>query len=383
MGTRSIDILDRLIAFPTVSRDSNLDLIEYIRALLASLGARVSLIHNVEGTKSNLHAVIGPSLPGGAMLSGHTDVVPVEGQAWSSDPFRLTAQEDRLIGRGACDMKGFVACALAAAERAATRRLARPLHLAFSYDEEIGCVGVRRMIDTLAGTATLPAVCIVGEPTMLETVTAHKGKTAGRVTCRGRECHSSHAPEGLNAIHLAVDMVSAMRELQEELETGRQDPDYLVPFTTLHVGTISGGTVLNIVPRDCTLDFEIRNLPSDNPETLLDRLFDRASALTRRARARFAEARVDVEIVNSYPGLETPPEAEVVALARRLVGAGPLRKIAFGTEGGLFRERLGIPTVICGPGDIRVAHRPDEHVTRDQIARCDIMLERLLDELAA
>ncbi|WP_428032103.1 acetylornithine deacetylase [Ancylobacter sp.] len=381
--SRTIDILERLIAFPTVSRDSNLALIDYVRSLLAPLGARLTLVHNEAGTKANLHAVLGPQGGGGVLLSGHTDVVPVEGQAWTSDPFTLTARQDRLLGRGTCDMKGFLASVLVAAEQAAGRRLARPLHLAFSYDEEIGCVGVRGLIERLVGSADLPALCIIGEPTLLETVVAHKGKLAARVTCRGRECHSSHAPEGLNAIHLAADMVGEMRAMQDELAAGPRDGDYAVAFTTVHVGTIHGGTALNIVPNGCTLDMEIRNLPGDDPARLMDRLFDKAAELTRQAQARFPGTGVEIDIVNAYPGLETQPEAEVVAMVRRLNGAGPLRKIAFGTEGGLFHQRLGIATVVCGPGDIRDAHKPDEYVSRDQLARCDAMLARLVDEIAA
>ncbi|WP_371349092.1 acetylornithine deacetylase [Ancylobacter sp. IITR112] len=381
--SRPLALLDRLIAFPTVSRESNLALIDYVRDLLAPLGARLTLVPNAEGSKANLHAVLGPAGGGGVLLSGHTDVVPVEGQAWTSDPFRLTARGDRLLGRGTCDMKGFLACALAAAEQAAARRLTRPLHLAFSYDEEIGCVGVRGLIERLVGAPDLPALCVIGEPTLLETVIAHKGKLAARVTCRGRECHSSHAPEGLNAIHLAADMLAEMRLMQDELAAGPRDEAYAVPFTTVHAGTIQGGTALNIVPNGCTMEFEIRNLPADDPSLLMDRLFDKAAALTRAAEARFPGTGVSVDIVNAYPGLETPPEAEVVTMLRRLNGEGPLRKIAFGTEGGLFREKLGIPTVVCGPGDIRDAHKPDEYVSRDQLARCAGMLGRLVDEISA
>ncbi|GLK68933.1 acetylornithine deacetylase [Hansschlegelia plantiphila] len=384
MRSRTVEILDRLIAFPTVSRDSNLGLIGFVRELLSPLGARLSLTHDDAGGKANLHAVIGPAGPGGVMLSGHTDVVPVEGQAWTTDPFRLTPRDDRLLGRGTCDMKGFIACALAAVESAAARPLKRPLHLALSYDEEIGCVGVRRMIEQLVG-ADLPAFCIVGEPTGLETVVAHKGKVAGRISCRGRECHSALAPEGLNAIHLAADMVGALRREQDVIaRDGPRDDDYAVPFSTVHAGVIRGGTALNIVPRDCAIDFEIRHLPADEPRLVLDRLFAEAGRLTREAEARFPGAGVSIEILNAYPGLATDPGAEIVPFARRLSGGeGQLRKIAFGTEGGLFTERLGVPTVVCGPGDIRDAHQPDEYVSRAQLAACDAMLARLIEELAA
>lgn len=381
---RTLQILDRLIAFPTVSRDSNLALIAYVQDLLAKVGVDSRVVHNEEGTKANLHAVVGPAVGQGVMLSGHSDVVPVEGQDWSSDPFVLTARGERLLGRGTADMKGFIACALAVAEEAASRRLSRPLHLAFSYDEEIGCVGVRRLLDTMTGMTDLPAMCIIGEPTCMETVTAHKGKVAGRVTCRGYECHSSHAPEGLNAIYLAHDMVGTFREMQDELEgVGHRDAAYSVPFTTVHVGTLKGGTALNIVPGDCTLDFEIRNLPADDPQTLLARLYEQAERLTQRSRQRFPDSGVKVEVVNAYPGMETDPQAEVVGFVNSLTGGSELKKIAFGTEGGLFTERLGIPTVVCGPGDIRHAHKPDEFVTRDQLGQCHASLRRLLDTLAA
>jgi acetylornithine deacetylase len=381
---RALEILDRLIAFPTVSRDSNLDLIAYARDLLSEIGAAVRIVHSADGAKANLHAVLGPAEARGILLSGHTDVVPADGDGWTSDPFRLAIRGDRLFGRGTADMKGFIACVLAVAEEAAALRLVRPLQMAFSYDEEIGCVGVRRLLDVLAGTANLPTMCIVGEPTFLETVVAHKGKTAGRVICRGKECHSSHAPEGMNAIHLAAEMVDVFRAMQDRIvAAGRNDPDYAIPFTTVHVGLIRGGSALNVVPRECTLDFEIRNLPADDPAVLLDDLFNEAASLTRRVEQDYPGTGVSLEIVNAYPGLETDRGEEVVRLAGRLTGASGLRKIAFGTEGGLFHERLGIPTVVCGPGDIRDAHKPDEFVSRDQLDQCTTMLRRLVGELAA
>jgi acetylornithine deacetylase len=379
---RATEILDRLIAFPSVSRASNLDLIHYVRDFLRQIGVDAEIIPNEEGTKANIHATLGPADAAGILLSGHTDVVPTDGQAWTSDPFRMTKRGDRLFGRGTADMKGFIACVLALVEETAGRTFNRPLHLAFSYDEEIGCVGVRRLIDILAQRSNRPSMCVIGEPTSMQTVIAHKGKVAGRIVCTGRECHSSHAPEGLNAIHLATDMVSTLRSLQDTIiAEGGHDHDFVVPFTTLHVGTISGGTALNIVPNHCSLDFEIRNIPTDNPADFLDRIAERAGELTKEARARFANTGIAVEIVNTYPGLNTDPDAAVVRHVQKLTNGGSLGKIAFGTEGGLFRERLDIPTVVCGPGAIRQAHQPDEFIELDQIAQCMTMLRRLGNKL--
>lgn len=382
--TRELEILERLIGFPTVSLTPNLDLIGYVKALFAAVGVEAVVVASEDGARANLHAVVGAAGAGGAMLSGHTDVVPVEGQAWSSDPYRLTRRDDRLFGRGTADMKGFIACTLAAAERAARSPLARPLHLAFSYDEEIGCVGVRRLIDAMEGLAERPALCVVGEPTSMRTVIAHKGKVAGKILCAGHACHSSHAPEGLNAIHLAVDMVQALRALQADIEArGARDDDFTVPFTTVHAGVIRGGAALNIVPSDCVVDFEIRSLPTDDPARHLDRLFAEAARLTAAATARFPETGVRIEIVNDYPGLDTAPESAAARDVARFAGVGGFGKIAFGTEGGLFAQRLGIPTVVCGPGDIAQAHKPDEFVALDQLAACAATLDRLVESLRA
>lgn len=379
------EILDRLIGFPSVSRASNLDLIHYVRDFLADLGITSEIVHNEEGTKANIYATLGPADIPGVLLSGHTDVVPTEGQAWSTDPFRLVKRDDRFYGRGTADMKGFIACVLATIHESAGRSFNRPLHVAFSYDEEIGCVGVRRLIDILAHRANRPSMCIIGEPTSMQTVIAHKGKVAGKITCTGRECHSSHAPEGLNAIYMATDMISTLRALQDELiGQGGHDPDFVVPFTTVHVGTIKGGTALNIVPNDCSLAFEIRNIPNDDPQNLLDRITASADDLAGQSRSRFPGAGVSVEITNAYPGLDTPADAEVVRNVQRLTANdAKTGKIAFGTEGGLFHERLGVPTVVCGPGDIRQAHQPDEFISIEQMSQCMAMLRRLVAEMAA
>lgn len=384
MSARSLDLLERLIAFPTVSSASNRELVSYVVAFLAERGVEAMLVPNADGTKANLFATIGPRDKGGVMLSGHTDVVPVEGQAWTGDPFRLREEGGRLLGRGTTDMKGFLACALAAADRAARMELAVPLHLAFSYDEEIGCVGVRGLLDALATAPFRPEMAIIGEPTSMRIATGHKGKTALRALCCGREAHSALAPTALNAIHLAADYVEKIRARQAlYADRGARDTAYDVPYTTFHVGRIQGGTALNIVPNACTLELEFRNLAQDDPATLLAELEADAEAVARPWKAEFPEAAVRLEATNSYPGLATADDEPVVAFAQSLTGANARIKLAFGTEGGLFRTRLSIPTVVCGPGSMDQGHKPDEWVSKDQIAACDSFMDALLARLAA
>lgn len=379
----SLDLLDRLVAFPTVSRDPNRDLVDFVVAFLAARGIETMLVPNAEGTKANLFATIGPRDRGGVMLSGHTDVVPVEGQAWSGDPFRLREVDGRLIGRGTTDMKGFLACALACADRAARMELAVPLHLAFSYDEEIGCVGVRSLLEAMAEAPFRPEMAIIGEPTSMRIATGHKGKTALRALCCGREAHSALAPTALNAIHLATAYIDKIRARQEIFATrGARDADYDVPYTTLHVGRIAGGTALNIVPNACAIEFEIRNLAEDDPAALIACLEADAEAVAAPWRAAFPEAAVKVEVTNAYPGLATPQDAPVVGFAAALTGRNDRLKLAFGTEGGLFGQRLGIPAVICGPGSMDQGHKPDEWVARALIAECDRFMDALLARLA-
>ena len=382
MKTR--DILDRLVAFDTVSSEPNLPLIEWVQHLLAGVGITATVIPDPTGKKANLYATIGPQDVPGVMLSGHTDVVPVTGQNWSKPPFALTEADGRYYGRGVTDMKGFVACALSAALVAARRPLATPLHLALSHDEELGCLGVGSLIDMLARAPFTPAMCIVGEPTGMQVATGHKGKIALRATCTGREGHSALAPLALNALHLAADFLNAVRRLQADVAAnGLKDGDYDVPYTTLHVGKMSGGVQVNIVPNHAVLDFEIRNLAGDDPQILIDRLKAEAEAICAPLRDQFPEAEIRVERLWDYPGLGTPTDAGVVRFVQGLTGANGTMKVAFGTEGGLFSERLGIPTVICGPGSMAQGHKPDEWVSLDQIARCEAMLARLLDRLEA
>jgi acetylornithine deacetylase len=377
-------ILDRLLAFDTVSSNPNIALMGYVKDLLEAAGIATTLIPDATGAKSNLYATVGPAGAGGVMLSGHTDVVPVVGQSWTVPPFALTETDGKIYGRGAADMKGFVACAIQAMLDAATRPLRVPLHLALSYDEEIGCMGVRSLIDLMATAPVKPRFCIVGEPTGMRVATGHKGKVALRATCTGREGHSALAPLALNALHLAADFLNAVRRLQAEVAaTGLQDGDYDVPYTTLHVGKMSGGVQVNIVPNHATLDFEIRSLAGEDVAGLITRLESEAAAIIAPLQADFPEAAIRVERLWDYPGLGTPSDAGVVNFVKALTGANGTIKVAFGTEGGLFDQRLGIPTVICGPGSMAQGHKPDEFVTVEQLARCQAMLSALIGRLEA
>lgn len=380
----TLDILERLIGFATISRQSNRELIDYVTSLLDGAGIVWDLVESPDGTRANLFAIIGPAADGGVVLSGHTDVVPVEGQAWSTNPFALSERDGRYYGRGTADMKGFVAAALAVALRAAKHDLKTPLHLAFSYDEEIGCVGVRSLIDRLATGRIRPALCIVGEPTGMQIATGHKGKVALRACCTGRAGHSALAPTALNALHLGADFLGRLRVRQRELaETGRRDDQYEIPYTTLHAGRMSGGQALNIVPECCEIEFEIRNVVGDDPQTIIAGLKDDAEAIVAPLRPAFPEAAIAINEVNAYPGLETPIDSPVVTLLRLITQSrDPTFKVAFGTEGGLFQDRLGLATAVCGPGFMAQGHKPDEYIDAGQLGRCDAMLAALVDRLA-
>jgi acetylornithine deacetylase len=383
----TLSFLRDLIAFPTVSRDPNRALIAYCADYLRSIGAVVEIIAANSGDKANLYATIGPDMVPGVILSGHTDVVPVDGQLWTKPPFEAVVESGRVYGRGTADMKGFVAAALSCAGIAAQRHLQTPLqtplHLALSYDEEIGCVGVRSLIDMLAAAPVKPAMCIVGEPTAMAIATGHKGKTAIEAACVGSAAHSALAPQAVNAIHLACDLIAQIRHLQDDMITdGAQDSAYDIPYTTLHAGLITSGVALNIVPDHAVVTFEIRNLAADDPEAILHRLRRAIAPVIAVARKRAAEADIVFKVINSYPGLETSLDEAVVAMVAELTGRDERIKVAFGTEGGLFSQRLGIPAVVCGPGSMEQGHKADEFVTLAQLDSCDAMLASLVDRLA-
>lgn len=375
-------LLERLVGFATVSRDSNLELIAFIRDYLAGLGVASELFHNEEGTKANLFATIGPDDRGGVVLSGHTDVVPVEGQAWSVEPFRLTEREGRLYGRGTADMKGFIASVLAAVPALLAQPLKLPVHLAFSYDEEVGCLGVRSMLAALAQRPHKPRLCLIGEPTELKPVLGHKGKLAMRCQVHGAACHSAYAPYGVNAIEYAARLIGKLGEIGDDLARPEyHDERFDPPFSTVQTGVIKGGRALNIVPAECEFDFEVRALPGFEAQVVADRLQDYAETqLLPRMRAVSGASDIRLRPLSAYPGLATPADSEAARLVALISGSSDFGTVAFGTEGGLF-DQAGIPTVVCGPGSMEQGHKPDEFVSVEQLKGCDAMLRRLVEHL--
>ena len=374
----TVETLAQLVAFPTVSRESNEALIRYAAERLAAAGGRVRVLPGDLAGKSNLIASFGPDGGDGIVLSAHSDVVPTEGQDWASDPFVLSEREGRFYARGASDMKGFIACMLTAADGLRDARLARPLHIAISHDEEIGCVGVRSMLQRLAAEGFRASGCIVGEPTGLAIATGHKGKIAGSIRCQGQAAHSANPMLGCNAINLAARMIRETEALQDWLaQNGARDAVYAAPYSTVHVGTIAGGTALNIVPDSCSIGFEIRLLPGNSPDDLLARLSARGQEIAAAARAGGHAATIEVSVQNAYPGLQTAEDAPISTLVKA-AGASAAVKLSFGTEGGLFNDMLSVPTVVCGPGSIDRAHKPDEFITRDELAAGDNFLDRIV-----
>ncbi len=373
-------MLQRLVAFDTTSRNSNLELIHWIADYLAEHGVASTLVPNAEGTKANLFASIGPNSEGGIVLSGHTDVVPVDGQPWTSDPWQLTARDDgNLYGRGTCDMKGFIAACLANLPAFQRARLKVPMHFAFSYDEEIGCLGAHALAERLVGEVPRPQAVIVGEPTMMSVVNAQNAGGGLIATFKGFEAHSSMTHLGVSAIHFAGEFIHWLNGLQVELAARkRSDIDTVPGHTTINVGIITGGTAANILARDCTLNWGYRTLPGDDPWEV-QRRAERyiAELLLPKMKARHPEADITLRRRSFVPGLLPQENEEAARLALQWTGGNRTYAVPYGTEAGIFR-RHGIPTVICGPGDIAQAHQPNEFVARAQMDACDAFLGRLI-----
>ncbi|MEM1298609.1 MAG: acetylornithine deacetylase [Pseudomonadota bacterium] len=375
----STDILAELIGFDTVSRNSNLELVAWVEDYLAGHGVTSRRIPDETGEKASLIATIGPLGVPGYVLSGHTDVVPVDGQDWSSDPFEAHVADGLLYGRGACDMKGYLACVLAAVPAMVAAPLAQPIHIAFSYDEEVGCTGVRPMLHEMADWDVTPAGCFVGEPTNMQVVTGHKHKISKRVVVRGRTGHSSLAPQAVNAAEYAARLVTFVSDMGRQLATsGARDELYDMPHTTAHVGRFTGGTQLNIVPHHAEFDFEFRAVGADDPVAMVEDVRAEADRLEAEMQAVDPETGIDFHPYSHVVGLDTEPEADITVLAKRLAGRNDHAKVAYTTEGGLFADIAGIPTVICGPGSIEQAHKADEFIALAELEKCDRLLAALI-----
>lgn len=374
----SRNLLEHLVAFDTTSRESNLALIDFCWRYLSGLGVTCELMHNAERSKANLYARLGPAGSGGVMLSGHSDVVPVDGQTWTVPPFALTERDGKLYGRGTADMKGFLACMLAAVPHFLAQPLRQPLHLAISYDEEVGCLGVRSLVEALAQRSDRPAFCLIGEPTELRPVLGHKGKLAMRCEVHGAACHSAYAPQGVNAIEYAAKLIQRLTVIGERLATPeRQDARFDPPFTTVQTGVIHGGRALNIVPDACSFDFEVRTLPQEDAQQVAEELVAYAQqTLEPQMRAVQPDSAIRFSPLSAYPGLDTAAHSAAAQLIARLSGSDSFGTVAFGTEGGLFAA-AGIPCVVCGPGSMEQGHKPDEFITLAQLDACDSLLRRL------
>jgi len=376
---RALDLLERLVGFDTVSAKSNLALIEFVRALLAEQGIDSRLTFHPSGEKANLLASVGPRVAGGVVLSGHTDVVPVAGQPWTSDPFRSVRRDGRVYGRGTADMKGFIACALALLPQMRTASLKVPIHLALSFDEELGCLGVPALIDDMAAAVPLPLLAIVGEPTRLKVADRHKGIYGFETVVTGRDGHSSAPHKGVNAVTAAAELVLELDRIAAAFrEEGPFDPAFDPPYTTLNVGQIEGGTAVNIIARRCSFRWETRPLPGDDPADILARLDGFArDRLLPRLRCIAPEADVVTRPRVSVAGLKADPDSPAAALMRRLTGANATIGVAFTTEAGLF-QRARIPAIVCGPGDIAQAHQPDEFVAVSELEACLDLLGKVI-----
>jgi acetylornithine deacetylase len=373
------DMLARLIAFDTTSRNGNIPLIEFVEAYLADWGIKSLRVDYEAGKKTNLYATIGPDIAGGIVLSGHTDVVPVDGQAWSSDPFELTDKDDgKLYGRGTADMKGFVATALALVPEFKAAKLNRPIHLALSCDEEVGCIGVRPLVAYMKEHLPRPKAVIVGEPTLMKVVNAHKGAHTFSTEVRGFEAHSCNTHLGVNSILIAGELLTEISRLAAEMrERGDPSGRFNPPYTTVHVGVIEGGTAKNIVPRRCSFKWETRLLPDSDADEVPEKFNRFARTLEPRMKAVAEDTAITTERTNAVPGLRPEPDSPAEHLALHLAEANGGEAVSYCTEAGLFQE-IGIPAIICGPGSIDDAHKPDEFIAISEMEKCRTFMQRLI-----
>lgn len=378
---RTLEILSKLVSFNSISANSNLDMIAYIEDFLVTCGCRTHKAYDPTGKKAGIFATLGPEGQG-VLLSAHTDVVPVVGQDWHSDPFILTRVGDKVFGRGTTDMKGYIASVLALVERASQCQLHEPLKVVFSYDEEIGCVGIHHIIEKLVPAIGQPRMCFVGEPTQMQVATGHKGKFAMRATFIGQSGHSALAPKFVNALHMAGDFMTQIRVIQSDIAiNGPRDNDYDIPYATVHIGKLTGGVALNMVPERAEMTLECRHLASENPNHLLDIIKRGGRKAAETFQAHFPHASITVAQYNAYPSLGVRADAAVTKYAQSLTKTDQTIKVAFGTEAGVF-VKTGIPTIVCGPGSMEgQGHKPNEFISINELTACDAMMDNLLADL--
>lgn len=368
-------VLEQLIAFDTTSYKSNLPLIDYVKHYLDHKNIDITIDYNDAQNKANLFISTGPKDSAGVLLSGHTDVVPVDGQDWDTNPFEAVIKNNNVYGRGSADMKGFIACALVIMKRAADMPLTYPLHLCLSYDEEIGCVGVRHILTQLSSLIVPPRVVIIGEPTLMDVATSHKGKAVFQVQFYGTEGHSALAPNYTNAIHAASSFVQSLIDSQQVVaKEGHLDTGYDIPYSTIHVGKINGGTALNVVPNLCQLDYEIRNVAEDSIAAI-------QTQILKDFAAKDASYRYELQDINQYPGLMTNQAQPELKSIQALLPQSNITKLSFGTEAGLFQQCFDSPILVCGPGSIEVAHKPNEYIAISQLNACSHFLDKLVATL--
>lgn len=384
MSEAAFDMIAKLVGFATVSRDSNLALIGYVSDYLAKLGVESRLVPNADKSKANLFATIGPMVKGGVVLSGHTDVVPVDGQPWDSDPFAVTENNGRLYGRGTADMKSFYAVALALVPEMLERSLARPIHLALSYDEEIGCLGAPAMIERIAAELPAPRAVVVGEPTNMRIVTSHKSITGLETVVTGHEAHSSQTHRGVSAVMTAARLITYLEDMAQENAAGpASKTSFEPPYSTIHVGTVRGGTATNIISRECSFSWDMRCIPEDNPQHFLER-FERhcRDEVLPAMQAIASEAAIATRLTCSVPALHPEPGGDAEALVRFLTGYNSSDAVSYGAEAGQF-QLAGFSTVLCGPGSIDQAHQPNEYIEKSQVLACVDFMRRLIDAQAS
>lgn len=377
----AVSMLEKLVSFDTTSRNSNLELIEFVDGYLQALGATTETIYSEDKNKANLLARIGPDVAGGVVLSGHTDVVPVDDQDWASDPFALVEKEQKLFGRGTSDMKGFIAVALAIAPEFAKQSLKKPVYFALSYDEEVGCLGAHDLAKTLAARANKPDIAIIGEPTEMRVINRHKSVCTFDMTVTGHEAHSSAVDKGVSAIFLGSKIINFIGELQESyIEKAKSSPDskfFDPPFTTMQVGVINGGTAHNIIPHHCHFEWEIRSLPEENTQEIVDKVEHYAATIIEPLKVKFPNVGVENIPGAAVPGLKANVDSSIENLLMSLAGTNQVEAVSFATEAGIFQSH-DIPAIICGPGSIMQAHKPNEFIEISQLDACIGFVEKLV-----